>query len=157
MPGFEAKSKEIGGKHFSIKPMPWKKNREGLLKILAVVAPSLGEAIARGASVTALLGSSRVASMLGDMLASLPARLDEATTQWFENEFGACTLAKIGDVNVELKLDTDANRAMTFESLGVMAWFEWMALALEVNYGGFFAEALAALGKSAQPSQAPTK
>ena len=156
MPGFEAKSKSIGGKEFSVKPMPWKKNREGLLKILAVVAPALGEALARGASVTALLGSARVASMLGEMLSSLPARLDEETTSWFENAFGACTTAKLGDVDAVVKLDSDANRAMAFESLGAMAWFEWMALGLEVNYGGFFGEALAALGKSAKPSQAPT-
>lgn len=157
MAGFETKSKTIGGSKFTVAPLTFGKGREGLSKLFAVIAPAIGDGLSRGMSVTALLGNSRVAGIFGDMLAALPQRLDEATMKWFENEFGAKTTAEIGDVRVEIKLDTEANRGMAFESLGYMAFFQWLSFCLEVNYAGFFGEALAVLGKPSAKPQAQTK
>jgi len=38
-----------------------------------------------------------------------------------------------------------------------MAFFQWLGFCLDVNYSGFFREALAALPKKPEPQSAPTK
>jgi hypothetical protein len=144
--GFEAKQKEIAGKKFTVSPLPFGRGKAGLLRLLGVIAPSIGDVLARGASVTSLLSDARGAAFIGNALAGLPHRLDENTMAWFENEFGSKSKAEVGDVNVEMKLDNQAARDTVFESLGYMAFFEWLAFCLEVNYSNFFSEALAGLG-----------
>jgi len=113
MPGFEPKEKVIAGSKFVVSPLPFGKGREGLSKLLAIIAPAIGEAL-RGLSVKAILGNARLSSMLGDALSSVPSKLDEPTMKWFESAFGACTVAEAGDVKAPLKLDSETNRAMVF-------------------------------------------
>lgn len=154
MAGFESKQKVIAGKKFTVSPLPFGRGKAGLLRLLAVIAPSVGDALARGASVTALLSDARGAAFIGNALAGLPHRLDDATMAWFENEFGSKSKAEIGDADIEMKLETQAQRDTVFESLGYMAFFEWLAFCLEVNYSNFFTEALAGLGSRKPKAEA---
>lgn len=146
MPGREPKTKTIGGAKFSVTPLRWPKGREGLSRLIAVVAPTIGDALSKGASITAVLADAKFAGLLGDMLSALPQRFDEPTLKWFEDAFGACSTAEIGEVKVPLALDSDDKRAMAFEQLGYLAFFQWVVFCLEVNYADFFGELMAALG-----------
>jgi len=146
VPGFEPREKVIGGKKFTVSPLPFNRGKAGLVKLLGVIAPAIGEALSGGASVASLLMDARVAGFLGNALASLPHRLDETTLGWFDNEFGGRSKACVGDLDVEMKLDTEASRNTVFGDLGYAAYFEWLVFCLEVNYSNFFSEALAALG-----------
>lgn len=154
MPGFETKEKMIGGKKFTVSPLPFNRGRAGLVKLLGVVAPAIGEALSGGASVASLLMDARVAGFLGNALAGLPHRLDETTLGWFDGEFGGRTKACVGDLDVEMKLDSEASRNTVFGDLGYAAYFEWLAFCLEVNYSNFFGEALAALGMRKKKAEA---
>jgi hypothetical protein len=140
--GFGAKSKQIGERTFTVRPLPFGKGREGLRMLLAIIAPSLGDALAAGASVRGLVEDSRLSAIVGGMLGGLSARFDEGTLKWFEEAFGEATTVDIGN---GLKLDKPGNRESAFSSLEVdryLAYSEWLGFALEVNYRDFFTGAL---------------
>lgn len=145
MAGFAAQTKKIGERMYSVKPLPFGKGREGLTRLLAIVVPSAGEALARGASVATLLDGARGAAAAGELLSGVAARLDDAALQWFEDAFGNCSTVDIGE---GFKLDKPDNRAMAFGG-DYLAYFEWIVFAIEVNYRDFFVGALAKLKRSA--------
>lgn len=155
MAGFERKQKTIGGSMFSIVPLDFKRGKEGLMKLLGVIAPAIGAALSGGRGVMAVLGQPNLAAMLGDALGQLPAKLDPATLEWFETAFGEKTMAEVGTPSITMKLDSEGARSMAFESLGYMAFFEWLAFCLEVNYGGFFGAALPLAKKPALTTATP--
>ena len=155
MAGFHKHSKTIAGSLFTVTPLDFHQGKEGLMKLIAVIAPAVGAALAGGkGGVMAVIGEPRLAALLGDALATLPSKLDNATLEWFEEAFGARSTAEVGSLAVTLKLDNKAMRASAFEALGYMAFFEWLAFCLEVNYSGFFGAASARMPKKAPPAAA---
>lgn len=155
--GLTGKKFKIGERTYSVLPLSMEEGGdEGLVRILALVAPMAAEARKMGTGVTQLANSGeeelqKAGDRILGTLGQLVAGLDHATMKFFVDLFGPKTTVDIG---AGVVLDKPANREMAFDG-DYLAKFEWLGRCLWMNYSGFFVGALGRIGIALKP-RAPT-
>ena len=123
----EAKTKSIGASDYTVEPHGAIKGRALLLRLVKVVGPSL----------TAVSQDS-----IPDAIRSLLDGLTEEDLTFLCNEFAAKTMVTVDGGELQLSKIFDAHFIGSYVEM-----IQWLAWAIEVNFGSFFRGAGALLSK----------
>lgn len=152
MPGERQETREIGGREVTVKSLKMGPGRELLVRIFGVAFPAIADALRGGADMRALAGGARLSAVIGTLLGGVGGRLDNALVDHVAHTLGAVSTAKLD--GAQLSLATEVMRDTVFDG-DYMAFFEWLAFALEVQYRDFFG-GLQARTKAAMGAKAPS-
>ncbi len=148
MTGFVSKSKQIGAHEITVRRLDMSKGRALLVRLASVIAPALGDAISKGADLRSVAKIAQGDVIGGSLLRGLGDRFDDATIEYVAHTLGTVSEAK-NEAGVVLKLEKSDMRDMVFNG-DYLAFFEWLAFGLEVQYRDFF-QGLVARVAGAQP------
>lgn len=125
----ETQTKTIDGHTYQVQMLPGTKSWKMMLRLSKMVGPSLGKVIdGSGGDLQKLLNTNMADVMLGEAIAALTERLDEADVELMVQQLAACTL-------VDNKPLTDCFE-LHFQGDGVGV-VKWLAFALKANFGPF--------------------
>jgi hypothetical protein len=150
--GFVQKTKQIGAYEFTVKRLPMSTGRALLVRLLSVLAPALGEALSKGADLRSFANAAKGMVIGGGLVQAFGERLDDALIDAAADAMGKVSSAK-NEQGVVLALDKPAIRDTVFDG-DYLAFFEWIAFGLEVQYSDFFHGLIGKLGQEPLPDQA---
>jgi len=111
----EPKSKEIGGDNYTVTPMTAVKGRRVFARLFKVIGPVLGK-LSEGVNV-------------GDLLGAAAAHVSEDDVDYFCEAFAPGTTVN----------GAELQKVFAVHFMGKYAeMVEWIAFAVEVNFGDFF-------------------
>lgn len=144
--GAQEVDREIDGRMYRIRPMPFGAGRKALMRLVKIASPILSAAFQEGQAGDKM-------SMIARALDKLPSALDDTDVEYFAKEFGNCSWYQEGDKWVPL-LPAKQERHFAGRYL---AFAQWLAESIKHNFGSFFSSVMSVNAAGLMTEKAATK